>query len=255
VSSLVAELRQRTLLLGVFWLVLLALAATATLLLGDAFELHALHDPAWVAAHRRPIDALSHYGMLPFYGLFVVTLAVGAYTRDPRWIYLALGYVLAQLLGPVITVRALKMVVARGRPDLVDHPGADTLPSLTWSAAFHSFPSGHAADLVTSMIFVALLAHRVWVTGFVLAWAIAVGWSRVALAKHFPSDVIGGAAIGVVAALGVLHLWVAPRWERALASRRVELDGATPSDIISPATHEEGRRNRPDLANRHYPPV
>jgi membrane-associated phospholipid phosphatase len=255
VSYSVAELRRRTLRLGVTWLALLALAVTATLLLGDAFELHAIHDPDWVSAYRRPIDALSHYGMLPFYGLFVVTLAIGGYTRDPRWIYLALGYALAQLLGPVIVVRVLKMVVGRGRPDLADHSGADEAPGFTWSAAFHAFPSGHAADLVTSMIFVALLARRVWVTGLVLAWAIAVAWSRVALAKHYPSDVIGGAAIGVVAALGVLHLWVAPRWGRALASRRADPRGAPPFDIISPTAQEEIRRNRPDLANRHYPPV
>lgn len=254
-SYSVAELRRRTLRLGVMWLVLLALAAAATLLLGDAFGVRAIHDPEWVTAHNRPIAALSRYGMLPFYGLFVVTLAVGAYTRDSRWIYLAIGYLLAQLVGPVIIVRILKMVVGRGRPDSADHNSASEAAGFTWSAGFHSFPSGHAADLVTSMIFVALLARRVWVTGLVLAWAIAVAWSRVALAKHYPSDVIAGAAIGVVAALGVLHLWVVPRWERALASQRTGPRGATPSDIISPTAHEEGRRTRPDLAIRHHPPV
>lgn len=254
-SCTVAEFRLRVFHLGVMWLVLLALAVTTTLLLGDAFELHAMHDPVWVAAYRRLIDRLSHYGMLPFYGLFAVTLAIGVHTRDPRWIYLGQGYVLAQLVGPVIIVRALKMVVGRGRPDFIDHSAVTEVAGVTWSAAFHSFPSGHAADLVTSTIFVALLAQRLWVTGVALVWAMAVAWSRVALAKHYPSDVIGGAAIGVIAALGALNLWVAPRWERALGARRAALRAATTSDIISPAPREDCERSPSTPDDHHHPPV
>ncbi len=244
-----AELKHRTLRLGILWLALLVLATAVTLSQGDAAGVQHLHDPAWVGAYRRPIELLSRYGMWPFYGLFLATLALGGYTRDRRWVYLALGYLLAQLIGPVVLVRLLKMLVARARPDLAGQGGADET-GLTWSAALHSFPSGHTADLVTSMIFVALLVRRAWAAALVLAWAIAVAWSRVALAKHFPSDVIGGAAIGVLAALTVVQLWLAPRWERAFGSGPAGPHGREPSDIISRAAAEQ---RAPNLASHHSP--
>ncbi len=245
-----AELRQRTQRLGALWLALLALAIALTLLKGDVSGMHLLHDPAWVGAWRRPIELLSRYGMWPFYGLFLATLAVGWYTRDRRWVYLALGYLLAQLLGPVVLVRILKMLVGRARPDLAGYADAQETAGLTWSAALHSFPSGHTADLVTSMIFVGLLARRTWAGALALAWAVAVAWSRVALAKHYPSDVIAGAAIGVVGTLAVVQLWVVPRWERAFGSGPADPQGGEPSAIIPGAAAEP---RAPNLASHHSP--
>lgn len=245
----VAELEHRTQRLGALWLALLVLAVAVTLLQGDAVGVQLMHDPAWVGAYRRPIELLSRYGMWPFYGLFLATLALGWYTRDRRWVYLALGYLLAQLLGPVVLVRILKMLVGRARPDVAGQLGADE-SGLSWSAALHSFPSGHTADLVTSMFFIALLVRRTWAAGVGLAWAVAVAWSRVALAKHFPSDVIGGAAIGVVTTLAVVQLWLAPRWERASGSGPSGPHGRGPFDIIPRAAAEH---RAPNLASHHSP--
>lgn len=59
----------------------------------------------------------------------------------------------------------------------------------------YSFPSGHAA-------YVAVLAAAIWpVLGWpgrigLLAFAIAVGWSRIALGAHFPADVVASFALG-----------------------------------------------------------
>jgi undecaprenyl-diphosphatase len=62
-----------------------------------------------------------------------------------------------------------------------------------------SFPSGHttesAAAALTALVVLWPLLRGVWrrvVAGVVLAWAVAVGLSRVALVVHWPSDVLGG---------------------------------------------------------------
>jgi membrane-associated phospholipid phosphatase len=61
----------------------------------------------------------------------------------------------------------------------------------------YTLPSGHA-------VYVAALLASVWPLvawpgrALLFAFALAVGWSRVALGMHFPADVVGGFALGWV---------------------------------------------------------
>ena len=95
-----------------------------------------------------------------------------------------------------------KYWVARVRPDLEPH-----LVVVKTS----SFPSGHAAS---SMIFylavaLALTARTRWqrpaAAGAILL-SLAIGASRVMLGVHWPSDVIGGWAFGMLWVLMTLRL-------------------------------------------------
>jgi undecaprenyl-diphosphatase len=95
-----------------------------------------------------------------------------------------------------------KYWIARARPDLAPH-----LVVVKTS----SFPSGHATS---SMIFYLTLAlvlgagtrwHRPAVTGAVIL-SLLVGASRVMLGVHWPSDVIGGWAFGMLWVLLTLRL-------------------------------------------------
>ncbi|MGI8512586.1 MAG: phosphatase PAP2 family protein [Solirubrobacteraceae bacterium] len=68
-----------------------------------------------------------------------------------------------------------------------------------------SFPSDHATAAY-AIAFAILLRHR---KGGIVALALAtlVAVSRVALGTHYPTDVLGGAALGALAAL---LLWIPP---------------------------------------------
>lgn len=65
-----------------------------------------------------------------------------------------------------------------------------------------SFPSGHTADAFAFAVAVSLV-YRKWyiiITG--LLWACLVGYSRMYLGVHFPSDILGGAFVGAACSYG-----------------------------------------------------
>ena len=68
-----------------------------------------------------------------------------------------------------------------------------------------SYPSAHAANSVAAVLIAALLfpALRPWL--FLLP--LLVGYSRVYLGKHYPSDVLAGWLVGLAAVLLVWAVW------------------------------------------------
>jgi len=123
---------------------------------------------------------------------------VVALVRGPRrraWVFaLSVG-------GSMALTQVLKFAVARPRP---------ALWLSIWPEHTYSFPSGHAMD--TSAIAVAV-GFLLWQRpGHWLAWtlgplfALSVGWARVYLGAHYPSDVLAGwtSAVGWVTAVQLL---------------------------------------------------
>ena len=113
----------------------------------------------------------------------------------------AAGVFFASVGGSMLLTQVIKRLVARPRPAL----WASLRPEHTLS-----FPSGHAMD--TAAIATALLLllwgrrSRGWAGGAAL-FSLAVGWARVYLGVHNPSDVLAGWAAGV-AWVAAVHLAV-----------------------------------------------
>lgn len=65
--------------------------------------------------------------------------------------------------------------------------------------------SAHAATIVSLSIISAYAIHRRWFSWLIAVVAIAICYSRIYLACHFPQDILLGAVLGVVTAtLGIL---------------------------------------------------
>ena len=97
-----------------------------------------------------------------------------------------------------IVGKLLKSIIGRMRLvffEALDKVGFVPL-STDW--AFNSMPSGHTFASFAGLVMLGLLAPRVkW---FTWSLAIVIGLSRICVGAHWPSDVILGAFIGMVAA-------------------------------------------------------
>ena len=81
----------------------------------------------------------------------------------------------------------------------------------------HSFPSGHTATVfATALLLVSVLKRGAW-TFLVMLIPFLVGYSRVYLAQHYVSDVLGGMLIGIATA--VLSIWWQPAVSRLLPQK------------------------------------
>ena len=108
--------------------------------------------------------------------------------KRPRAMLLAATVILERL-----SVDGLKLAIGRPRPDL-------DLPFMPGSA---SFPSGHSANSMAVFVAVALIAvppsWRRCALAVAVCASILIGLSRIVLGVHWPSDVIGGWAWGLLA--------------------------------------------------------
>lgn len=102
---------------------------------------------------------------------------------DAAWLFLTIA------IGR-LGIEGLKLVVTRPRP-----PAADWLEHVnSWS-----FPSSHSAGTMMTCVALALLFGEGDGAILLALFAAAfIGWTRVALGVHWPSDVMAGWGIGLV---------------------------------------------------------
>jgi undecaprenyl-diphosphatase len=112
-----------------------------------------------------------------------------------RWGVLGLTIVAVALADVAAT--GLKGLFDRPRPPL-RYPNQDPLIQVPDTA---SFPSGHAATSFAGATVLAFAFPRVAPLFYLLA--TAVGFSRVYLGVHYPLDVVGGAALGILIAFAL----------------------------------------------------
>jgi undecaprenyl-diphosphatase len=109
----------------------------------------------------------------------------------------------ATVAGAGLVQLLLKHAACRARPSAAGAGAFFTgFPCVPAEYAVGSFPSGHATTAFALATLLALWYPR-WAIGF-LGLAVGVGFTRVLLGVHFPSDVLAGAALGMGAAL-IVH--------------------------------------------------
>lgn len=156
--------------------------------------------------HAEPVEtvmsALGHAG--EFGAVWAGVGAVGAtidHRRRSQWIVGGATGPLAIGLNFLV-----KLAVGRQRPLIEDHPALAKAPSKL------SFPSAHATSSVAAATALGRVEPRARPYLFALAGAICVG--RPYLGMHYPSDVLGGAALGFAIGMAVRGLGIAPTEER-----------------------------------------
>ena len=150
----------------------------------------------------RPASRATHLGWCVVTHLGGTTVSVSAAALPAlaccEWDRLA-RFALATLVISHLLVQMMKRTIGRGRPSRVCDLAAIREPDR------FSFPSGHA----TASLAVALsygVTFPLLAVPLVLL-ALLVGYSRVRLGVHYPSDVLAGQLLAAVSAL-VVGLWL-----------------------------------------------
>ncbi len=221
--------------------VLLAFLALAVLLVGvgnlasevvegdtlafDRWLIASLRDPAdpgspigpwWL---KKAMVDLTALGGGPF--LTLLTLAAAGYLIAARQPGMAALVVIA-IAGGGLAGNLLKWIFVRARPDLVPH---------LVSVDSASFPSAHAMNSAVTFLTLGVLLSRTqkdksvkaYLMGVAIFLTLIVGFSRVYLGVHWPTDVVAGWAVG--AAWAILCSLVAARLQRR---HTIEREGEAP---------------------------
>lgn len=100
-------------------------------------------------------------------------------------------YIGASLILAAGISTSLKYAIDRKRP-FITYPDIEKVSD----AGSKSFPSGHTSSAFATATSLSLAFPKWYVIAPSFLWASAVGYSRMDLGVHYPSDVLGGAVVG-----------------------------------------------------------
>jgi undecaprenyl-diphosphatase len=175
--------------------------------------------PWWLEVMFRDLTSLGSTAVLTL----ITVIAIGYLLIDGK--RGAALLVLAAIGGGTGLSVLLKLGFDRPRPDLVAH-AVDVYTT--------SFPSSHAMlSTVTYLTLGALLARlqerrrqKVYIMGIAAGIALLIGFSRIFLGVHWPTDVLAGWCIGAAWALGcwLVTIWLQRRGKVEHAAEHGEND-------------------------------
>lgn len=155
---------------------------------------------------------ITHLGDTPGIIWFVlgIILLIPRKTRKLGILMFA-GLAFSSLINNVV----LKEIIDRPRPYNVDpsvwtNAGYEYVwPGLIKQSSSWSFPSGHTSTSIGAA-FALLLGCRkkhlaIGIPAFILS--LAIGFSRIYVKVHYPTDVIAGALVGLIAAVAIYFIF------------------------------------------------
>jgi membrane-associated phospholipid phosphatase len=125
------------------------------------------------------------------FGTIATVTSIGLIRKDKKIIRQGL-YLLGTQVTTLVFTQALKIGINRSRP-AVTYPYLQPYEPLT----NHSFPSGHTSSAFANAMALSLINKKWYVIVPAFTCASLVGYSRMHLGVHYPTDVFVGAALGV----------------------------------------------------------
>ena len=164
---------------------------------------------------RRELESLQQYGQ----GATTILVVWAIWLLDPHRRKRLLDWLVAVLIAAAVTM-PMKMLIGRPRPKFDDpgfflgpfgaYPlGPDTGVRHAWefwtgiSSDLWSMPSSHTVYAVVMSVFLATVYPRLRPLAITMAVLVAV--SRVLFGAHYLSDVLVGAAVGLLVAVPVVR--------------------------------------------------
>lgn len=213
-----------------------------------------------VAGHASPLDrqlllvlngsAAAYQGAsaLAFYlglGLTMLLIGTALSAHDARrWASLILALVLVGVLAQI-----MKYALSLPRP-LGDWGGPAVLPLTIVGEPLRvrSMPSGHTATAFAVWAVFGWQAglrwrHRLAWSALLLPLAVALSLARVAAGAHWPSDILGGAALGVAVGAGTWYLPWLPGFARCLQREPVRWALVAAAGLYAVAVAVHAQRN------------
>ncbi len=136
------------------------------------------------------------------FGLPIGLAVNGLLTKEKSNYLNSLEMLSTSLISSVLTT-SLKFAFDTPRP-FVTYPNDITQYA---HAGSKSFPSGHTSFCFATATSFSLLYPKWYVIAPMYTWASLVGYSRMYLGVHYPSDVLVGAIIGSASAVGTHYLF------------------------------------------------
>ncbi len=108
---------------------------------------------------------------------------------------------IALLINHVMTNIILKDLFGRPRP----YMQSEELVTLIRQLSSYSFPSGHTSvSFSGALVLYRMMPKKVSIPALILA--AMIGFSRLYVGVHFPTDVLGGIVVGIIASTAAYYL-------------------------------------------------
>ena len=200
---------------GFFAVVLAVIIASMFLFDTKAIEL-ARREPLWLHDFA---DEITNYGRSStfLYPFGMVLLALAAVlspwlTKISQGVLAALtvrfGFLFVAIGLPSLFATVIKRLIGRARPYVGGHDDPFAYMPFIWKPEYASMPSGHATTAAAAAVAIGAVWPRVRPVMWI--YALVIMASRILIFVHHPSDVLGGAVVGVIGAL-IVRRWFAAR--------------------------------------------
>jgi len=235
-----------------FGVVLALIIASMFLFDTEAIE-WARREPLWLHDFA---DEITNYGrsgtfLYPF-GLVLIALAAAlspSLSRMSQGVLAAVavrfGFLFVAIGLPGLFTTVIKRLIGRARPYVGSHDDPFAYMPFIWQPEYASMPSGHATTATAAAIAIGAVWPRL--RSVMWVYALIIMASRMLIFVHHPSDVLGGAVVGVIGALMVRRWFAArrlcfspadlqpyplPSWSRLKTTAREIVRGRAPRDLI-----------------------